>query len=286
MGKSTVFNALTGSHQHTGNWSGKTVDGASGSFRFNGIDYIMDDVPGTYSLVARSREEAVARDIICFSEADVVAVVCDATCLNRNLNLVLQIMEVTPHVVVCVNLMDEAKKKGVNVDVELLEKRLGVPVAATAARGGKGLREFQKRLEIAASSVDEKAGIPYPAYSEILKKAVKILSEEINCSFWVALKLIEGDKGTLKALKEYLHVDAEDSEVAAAIEKAKKVLGDMDVAREISTSISRRADELLEGVVTGAQGYSIRDRRLDRILTGKITGPLCMLLLLGVVFCK
>ena len=284
VGKSTVFNALTGSHQHTGNWSGKTVDGASGRFSYNGADYIMDDVPGTYSLVARSREEAVARDIICFSEADVVVVVCDATCLSRNLNLVLQIMEVTPRVVLCVNLMDEAKKKGIDVDIKLLEQRLCIPVVATAARKGKGLEELQKKLELVAFEKDIKVNLPVPKYPEKFEKAAQNLAKENNCSFWIALKLIEGDEGTLNAFKEHLSIDVESRSVKESLKQAKEFLEGMDVSREISTAISRQTDKILDGVVNGKQGYSERDRKWDHILTGKITGPICMLLLLGIVF--
>lgn len=244
----------------------------------------MDDVPGTYSLVARSREEAVARDIICFSEADVVVVVCDATCLSRNLNLVLQIMEVTPRVVLCVNLMDEAKKKGIDVDIKLLEQRLCIPVVATAARKGKGLEELQKKLELVAFEKDIKVNLPVPKYPEELEKAAHNLAKENNCSFWIALKLIEGDEGTLNAFKEHLSIDVESISVKESLKQAKEFLEGMDVSREISTAISRQTDKILDGVVNGKQGYSERDRKWDHILTGKITGPICMLLLLGIVF--
>ncbi len=139
VGKSTVFNSLTGLNQHTGNWPGKTVANARGKFRYRDKGYIRVDIPGTYSLMASSSEEEIARDFICFGEPDAVVVVADATCLERNLNLVLQTMEITDNVVLCVNLMDEAKKKGIRINLALLSERLGIPVVGTSARSGKGL---------------------------------------------------------------------------------------------------------------------------------------------------
>lgn len=147
VGKSTVFNELTGMNQHTGNWPGKTVCSAEGRCTYNGHDYILVDIPGSYSLMAHSAEEEVARDFICFGGADAVIVVCDATCLERNMNLVLQTIEITSNVVVCVNLMDEAEKKKIKIDLAALEKKLGVPVIAASARSGKGLTEMMNRTE-------------------------------------------------------------------------------------------------------------------------------------------
>ncbi len=145
VGKSTVFNALTGLNQHTGNWPGKTVSNAQGRCVHKGKSYVLVDLPGTYSLLAHSAEEIVARDFLCFGGADAVLVVCDATCLERNLNLVLQTLEITPRVVVCVNLMDEAQKKHIAIDLKKLEKTLGVPVVGTSAREEKGIREALDR---------------------------------------------------------------------------------------------------------------------------------------------
>ena len=142
VGKSTVFNELTGMNQHTGNWPGKTVTNAQGQCRRGGKGYVLVDIPGTYSLMAHSAEEEVARDFICFGSGgkapDAVVVVCDATCLERNMNLVLQTLEITDKVVVCVNLIDEAKKKNIRVLFQRLSKNLGVPVVGTSARNGRG----------------------------------------------------------------------------------------------------------------------------------------------------
>ena len=133
VGKSTLFNALTGLRQHTGNWAGKTVATAKGEYTFRGEEYQLIDLPGTYSLAAHSEEEAVARDYIQSGQADAVVVVCDATCLERNLILVLQVLELTGKALVCVNLMDEARRLGVEVDLAALSKELGVPVGGSSA---------------------------------------------------------------------------------------------------------------------------------------------------------
>src|SRR5690554_3673122 len=133
VGKSTVFNRLTGLNQHTGNWPGKTVTNAYGSYKYKGSNFILVDIPGTYSLMANSVEEEVARDFICFGEPHTTVIVVDATCLERNLNLVLQTLEITTNVVVCVNLMDEAKRKKINIDLNKLSQELGVPVVGTNA---------------------------------------------------------------------------------------------------------------------------------------------------------
>ncbi|MFV0515872.1 MAG: FeoB small GTPase domain-containing protein [Aminipila sp.] len=148
VGKSTIFNTLTGMHQHTGNWPGKTVATAQGEYRHKGITYKLIDLPGSYSLCARSAEEEVSRDYIQSGEADVVVVVCDATCLERNLNLLLQIMSITKKVVVCVNLLDEAKRKGIKINLEKLAKCLGVPVIGTAASKEEGITELIDEISI------------------------------------------------------------------------------------------------------------------------------------------
>ena len=139
VGKSTVFNALTGMHQHTGNWPGKTVEVAEGAYVWRGASFRLVDLPGTYSLRADSPEEELARDFICGGNADVTVVVADATCLRRNLHLAVQLRSRTPRLVLCLNLMDEARKKGVTVDTEALSRALAAPVVTTAARSGEGL---------------------------------------------------------------------------------------------------------------------------------------------------
>lgn len=152
VGKSTVFNALTGMRQHTGNWPGKTVDWAFGTYSYNGHENILVDTPGAYSLFPTSAEEEVTRDFITEGGSDVIVIVCDASCLERNLNLVLQILSFTSDAVVCVNLIDEAAKKGIHVDIAELERLLGIPAVATSARSGAGLSELMEKIERAAAS--------------------------------------------------------------------------------------------------------------------------------------
>jgi len=173
VGKSTVFNMLTGLKQHTGNWSGKTVANAWGSYQYCGLTYYLVDLPGTYSLIANSTEERIARNFICSQEADVVVVVCDALCLEKNLNLVLQILAFTPWVVVCVNLLDEAKKKKIEIDLPKLSHLLGVPAVGTSARQGEGLEELKATVARMIEKKKEKA-----AYSRSMVRHYEPDTEE------------------------------------------------------------------------------------------------------------
>ena len=156
VGKSTIFNALTGLKQHTGNWAGKTVGNAEGHFKTENNNYTLVDIPGTYSLMSRSKEEEIARNFLLFGGVDVVLVVCDATTLERNLNLVFQIMEIHPKVVLCVNLMDEAMRKGIEVDLEVLAQELSIPVIGTVARDKKSIKTVKDALDKAVSDKAEK----------------------------------------------------------------------------------------------------------------------------------
>ncbi len=151
VGKSTIFNGLTGMHQHTGNWPGKTVANASGICNFQNKKFLLVDIPGTYSLMSHSEEEEIARDYICFGNPDATVVIVDATCLERNLNLVYQVMEITPNIVLCVNLLDEAKRKGIHINFELLEEKLGIPVVGTIARKEKTLKKLMQKVYEVAS---------------------------------------------------------------------------------------------------------------------------------------
>lgn len=210
VGKSTVFNFLTGLRQHTGNWPGKTVNNAQGSFTYRNQPFVLVDLPGTYSLLAHTVEEQVARDFICFGQPDVVLVVLDATCLERNLNLALQVMEITPHVIVCVNLMDEARKRRISVDIAVLEAELGVPVIATAARIGEGMNKLIDTLYRVAN----RTIVPRPrqvVYSPTVEAAISTLvpnikplvSDQLNPR-WVALRLLDSDKVFIDSIVHYL----------------------------------------------------------------------------------
>lgn len=205
-GKSTVFNALTGLRQHVGNWAGKTVMRAEGQWSYGGAQFRLVDLPGTYSLLSTSVEEEIARDFILFAAPDCTVVVADATCLERNLNLVVQILQITNRVVVCVNLLDEASRRGIRVDLEVLSERLGVPVVGTAARSGRGLDALQETIRAVASG----EVVPEPVrlrYDDALEQAVETLAPEIEATLpgvpnarWIALRLIDG--GDTRLLEE------------------------------------------------------------------------------------
>lgn len=208
VGKSTVFNALTGLHQHTGNWPGKTVCNARGSFHYKKQPFTLVDLPGTYSLFAHSAEEEVARDFICFGRPDATIVVTDATCLERNLNLALQVMEITPQVVVCVNLLDEAERKNIQVDLTILEEELGVPVVGTAAREGRGLNQLREAVYQLATKQRQ----PSPKsifYPREIEDAIAELQQEfrphpdINPR-WMALRMLDGDTSFMESMQKYL----------------------------------------------------------------------------------
>jgi Fe2+ transport system protein B len=207
-GKSTVFNALTGLRQHTGNWPGKTVTRAEGGFLYNEQRYKLVDLPGTYSLLSASLDEEIARDFILFGRPDVTVVVVDATRLERNLNLVLQILEITDRAVVCLNLMDEARRHKLQVDERRLARDLGVPVVPTAARQGEGLPELLQTISEVASG--QTICKPHRIENEppALKRALSQLSAQIEAAFpdlpnarWVALRLLDGDERIAEAVR-------------------------------------------------------------------------------------
>jgi ferrous iron transport protein B len=208
-GKSTVFNALTGLRQHTGNWPGKTVTRAEGGFEYGGHRYKLVDLPGTYSLLAASPDEEAARDFILFGRPDVTLVVVDATRVERNLNLVLQVLEITDRVVICLNLMDEAHRHGLQVDDRTLARELGVPVVPASARYRQGLDQLLRAVaEVATGQFVCK---PRRIQNEPpdLKRAVSQLSARIEALFpslpnarWVALRLLDGDEHILQAVRK------------------------------------------------------------------------------------
>jgi len=206
-GKSTVFNALTGLRQHTGNWPGKTVSRAEGGFDYSGRRFKIVDLPGTYSLLSTSPDEEVARNFILFGQPDVTIVVADATRLERNLNLVLQVLESTGRAVLCLNLMDEAKRHGVLVDDRQLARDLGVPVVPTSARSGQGLPELLEAVHAVATA--PRVARPHRMSSEppALRQALNELCHRIEAAYpelpnprWVAMRLLGGDDQIAEAL--------------------------------------------------------------------------------------
>jgi ferrous iron transport protein B len=207
-GKSTVFNALTGLRQHTGNWPGKTVTRAEGGFQYNEQKYKLVDLPGTYSLLSTSTDEEVARDFLLFGRPDVTVIVADANRLERNLNLVLQILEITDKAVLCLNLMDEAKRNNIVIDQRTLARDLGIPVVATSARYKEGIPELIQTISEVANGTIVCQPHRIKNVPPNIENAVKKLSKEIEKEFpgiansrWIAFRLLEGDSRIIEALK-------------------------------------------------------------------------------------
>lgn len=297
VGKSTVFNALTGMKQKTGNWTGKTVSNAVGKCIYGKNVYTLVDVPGTYSLFAHSAEEEVARDFICFENHDVTIVVVDATCLERNLNLVLQILEINRDVVVCVNLLDEAEKKKIKVDLNELSLMLGVPVVGTAARSKNGLHTLLSAVDdiISHKRITYRDSLKY---DDTLEEAISILEPLLRKkvsgrveSRWMALRLLDYDVTLERAIKKHLNMNLlSDSEVREALDKANELLCNNGIEKDdirdlIVKAITQRAEAIYRKCVNlEVEEYNEFDRKVDKILTSKLTGIPIMLCLLGVIF--
>ena len=239
VGKSTVFNGLTGMRQHTGNWPGKTVTSARGTCRTKENEIQLVDIPGTYSLIAKSKEEEVARDYLLSGEPQAAIVVCDATCLERNLNLAIQIMEICPKVILCVNLMDEAKKRGISIDLPLISERLGIPVVGITARR-------KSTLNVLTDAVDT-------VLDEDPKETLKRKNTE-NLGFDERREILE-DVGLSEQEKE----------------------------DRIVTSLVTAAERVCRGAVKAKSRQDSRDRKLDRIFTGKIWGYPVMIIMLALI---
>tara|TARA_R110000868_G_scaffold257575_2_gene514756 strand:- start:6930 stop:7694 length:765 start_codon:yes stop_codon:yes gene_type:complete len=207
-GKSTVFNAMTGLRQHTGNWPGKTVTRAEGAFEYNKEKFKLVDLPGTYSLLSTSEDEEVARNFILFGKPSVTVIVADASRLERNLNLVLQILEITNNAVLCLNLMDEAERNNLDIDTRTLARDLGIPVVPTSARYNRGIPELIQTIsELANGKIVCKPhrikNIPKNIEQalEQLSAEIKQVYPDIPNSRWIALRLLEGDRNIIETLK-------------------------------------------------------------------------------------
>ena len=267
VGKSTVFNALTGMRQHTGNWPGKTVESAVGLATHGGRDYRFVDIPGTYSLFAHSPEEEVAREYLASGEADCVVLVCDATCLGRNLALALQVLELTPRAVLCVNLLDEARSRGISPDLSALSEALGIPVVGTVAREKKTLVALFEAIEKVCAG--EERAVRHPDYPAPIEDAIAALAPQAGGRFAAVRRLCgEGD----------LPADMEERLASAGY------VG--DACRDaIATATVETATAICqETTKNGEAGYAPRDRRFDRILTGRRSAYPVMLLLLALIF--
>lgn len=295
VGKSTLFNSLTGMHRHTGNWAGKTVSVATSDVTTRESVYSIADIPGTYSLLSHSHEEEVARNYICFGGADITVVVCDATSLEHSLGLVLQICEVTDKVIVCVNLMDEAERFGIKIDTEALSRALGVPVVPTVARKKKTLQKLLSELD--SYSEKNEAHSPYSInYPEKIKYAAYMVEKALRdydtggmSRFWLALRLIESDPDMNSEICLNLGIDPEDKSVYSAISQAKEYLFsagiDSDGYKDAVVGAIISDAEAIASSVTEIKSCDPREkqRRIDNVLTGKFTAFPVMILLLGLV---
>jgi len=283
-GKSTVFNQLTGLKQHTGNWPGKTAVNARGSFNYNKKAYQIIDVPGTYSLFATSEEEKVARDFICFGHPDAVIVVADSTALERNLNLLFQVIELTSNVILVVNLMDEAAKKGISINQMGLEATLGIPVIYTAARSDQKLEELKIAIDdvIAKNYRFHNQKIEFS--SDIENKVNQTISglatlkSNIN-KRWLALRIIDADESFIKSMENFF-----DKDDFALVMKLKLEMEDPSAIRDqINAVFYDNAEKIVAKYVKQTGDVLKRDRKIDDILTSKRFGIPIMILLFEII---
>lgn len=296
VGKSTVFNALTGLHQHTGNWAGKTVGNAFGNYRYGGKTYTLVDLPGTYSLFAHSKEEEFAGDFITVGTRDAVAVICDATCLARSLHLVLQIAERTPHVLVCVNLLDEAKRHGLEIDLEELSLRLSLPVVGLSARAGKGLSEFRSAAAAVCETPPEvsfQVEYPTPIEAAILRLEGLFLALDGALPMApraLAIQLLQDETDTVQLCRRFhinLYENPQTAEAVADVFARLREKG-FDSSRledAFASSIDRAAKEIADSAVHELpRKRKPMQETLDKLFLERKTGIPIMLLLLLLVF--
>lgn len=284
VGKSTIFNNLTGMHQHTGNWPGKTVANATGTCSYKNNDFLFVDIPGTYSIMSNSEEEEIARDYICFGNPDATVVVVDATCLERNLNLVFQIMEITDNVIVCVNLLDEAKKKKIDINLKELSKLLGVPVVGTIARKKHSLNCLLETV----LSVCKNNDLCHPKkvrYSSIVENSISQLetslknifpsyfvcenmrySAETSCnnpiseslSRWISLKVLDGEPTILQSIENHFgisllnnnEIDKNRNKIFKTLSSQETPITKANLKDHIVSSIMAQAERICKKVCT------------------------------------
>lgn len=279
-GKSTIFNSLTGLNQHTGNWPGKTVSTARGYFKYKDDKYMLVDLPGTYSLFYSSEEELVARDFICFGKPDIVLVVCDANSLERNFNLLFQIMELTKNIVLCINLIDEANKNGLSIDKHYLENKLKIPVILTSARNNIGIDELLETIYLQKYKNNfENMVLTYNKNIEDTIKPIERKLNKLNCidSRWLSLRILDGDETIFASMKKYLEKD--DFEY---IKNIKNQLNyDKEIIRyELIKTNYKYAEDISKKSVKNSISSIDKDEKIDNIVTSNIFGIPIMILLL------
>lgn len=301
VGKTSIFNNLTGMHQHTGNWPGKTVANAYGISKYKDKNILFVDLPGTYSLMSNSTEEEIARNYICFGNPDYTIVVVDATCLERSLNLVFQVLEMTSKVIVCVNLLDEAKKKSIKIDLDKLSKMLGVPVVGTVAKSKKTLNFLLDTL-LSNLNKDYKnnPNIYKMTYTQTVENYVSEIENNIKSmlpkekeylSRWISLKLLDENSSIIADLKSHLKIDLDNnSYLQEKLSKFKaelktKGLSLSSLRDEIVCSIISEAERVRKETCTfSASKYNIKNKKIDKILTSKKFGIPIMLLFFALIF--
>lgn len=294
-GKSTIFNALTGLKQHTGNWPGKTVQSATGTAYYKETRFQFVDLPGTYSLLSNSEDEQVARDYLLFENPDVTVVVADASRLERHLNLLLQIMQITPNVVLCLNLIDEAQRHGVDVDAKLLSRELGIPVVKTSARSKKGLDRLLESVNLIAEGKWNIQDLPQIRMSEgpqtaisTLIERLRMLDPDLPSAQWIAMRLLEGDGVVFQALlsgKFSSRISDHHAQTLSLwINELKDQVGSSFRDTLVSAFYSR-STELVKKCVKASTSFSLSlfDIRLDNLVTHRLWGFPIMFLLLATV---
>ncbi len=296
VGKSSIFNAITGLKQHTGNWSGKTVSNAYGTFKVCDELYTLIDLPGTYSLISSSKEEFVASDFICFEQCDCTVIVVDATSIQRNLNIVLQILERHKNVVIALNLMDEAIKKDISINIDELSLYLGVPVIPTVARGKKGIKALCQKIH-ELSNKKAKTYISKLTYGDELEEVISIyyeyfysVSQDEKASRFFAIKMLDATRPLREKICDYFNISYNNENYYKAKENSEKTLIKHKINKNqikdiIMTCIYAKSELIYNNCVkVQNENYNKNDRKIDRILTSKTIGIPAMLLLLGVIF--
>lgn len=296
VGKSTIFNSLTGLHQHTGNWPGKTVSQASGIANYKNKKMLFIDIPGTYSIMSNSEEEEIARNYICFGNPNCTVIVIDATSIERNLNLVFQIKEITSNIIVCVNLLDEAEKKGIKINLKKLSQLLDCPVIGTIARKRKTLNNLLDAIINSETASQNSSPI---LYSNIIENSIKILLNEVriipnlpnHLQRWVCIKLLDGSHEILSNLENKYNFKFSDyPSIKLKLDEAISFLqanniNQNNIKDELVTQIVNTSAKITQEVcIYNKNNYSILDRKIDKILTSKKFGIPIMILFLVFIF--
>ena len=293
VGKSTIFNSLTGMKQHTGNWTGKTVSNCEGYYKFSNTNFTLVDIPGTYSLMSNSEEEEIARNYICFNKLDAVVIVVDATALERNLNLVFQVMEITSNIVVCVNLLDEAKKKGITIDFKKLSTLLGVPVVGSIGKKKKTLNNLKNViLKVCSGKINPSPNLV--KYLPTIEDSIFLISAEINTpnpiSRWIALKLICKNDNLISAISHNLNINLDTPKINAKLDEITCLLSRNDIDQNnienlLLSSILKQCEYVTKKVCTYKDvNYTKNTIKFDKILTSKKFGIPIMLIFLCLLF--